>query len=421
MKHLSLSLLCCALGVSVTLAAESEAELRARAAALHQRIFTIDTHVDTPMASLRLPGWNLGERHDPAATLTQCDLPRMREGGLDAGVFAIYLDQGRRTPEGLAAARDTALRYFVNAREHIARHPDQCELALSAADGPRIAASGRRAIYLSIENGYAIGRDLSLLATYYQLGARIFGFVHNGNNDLADSIRPEKGPEWNGLSPLGREAVQECNRLGLVIDASHAADATLRELIERSQTPVMLSHSACRAVSNHPRNVPDDLLRAVAARGGVIQMNSVAGFMVKVPENPEFNAAENRLDARYAGRVLSDAENAELYLAQRRLRAKHFPVIPATFDDFLKHLFHAIDLVGADHVGIGADMDGGGGVVGLEDVSAYPKITLALLRRGLSEGDVEKIWGGNTLRLMRAAEDFARQARAPAKSAAGGS
>src|SRR6185503_10124009 len=166
-------------------------------------------------------------------------------------------------------------------------------------DGPRITATGRRAIYLSVENGYVIGRDLTLLRTYYELGVRFFGFVHNRNNDLADSGQPgTAGPEWQGLSPLGREAVVECNRLGLVIDASHASDATARQLIAESKTPVMFTHSSCTAVQKHARNVSDDLLRELAAHGGVIQINTVPSFLVpEVHDATEvaFNAAELEL------------------------------------------------------------------------------------------------------------------------------
>ena len=398
------------------LCAETDAELAARAAALHARIFTIDTHIDVPTASLRRSGWDISQRHDVQTDNSQCDFPRMREGGLKAGVFAVYLPQGPRTPEGLAAARDNALRAFLDIHKVAARFPDLCELAFTAADGPRIQAAGKLAIYLSIENGYAIGTDLTLIKTHYGLGARIFGVTHFSNNDLGDSATDVKGPEWHGLSPLGRQAVAECNRLGLLLDASHASDAVLHQLIALSATPVILSHSDCAAVNPHPRNVSDDLLRELAAHGGVIQMNMLSDYLIPVPPNPAREAARARIMAKVAGRELSDNERAAVMKEMHDL-AQQFPGPRATVDDFLKHLFHAIDVVGADHVGIGADMDGGGGVTGLEDVSGYGQITLALLKHGVSEADVEKIWGGNMLRLLRAAEDYAAKAKAsPAKS-----
>lgn len=402
-----LRLLFGSLAFAAVLHAETETELAARAAAIHARVFTIDTHLDTPTFSLRRPGWSIAERHDPAADYTQCDFPRMREGGLDAGVFVVFVDQGPRTPAGYAAIRDNALRTFLRIHAVAARHADQCALALAADDGPRIAASGRRAIYLSVENGYAIGRDLTLLKTYHDLGARFFGLAHSAHTDLADSATDANPPEWNGLSPLGREVVAECNRLGLVLDGSHASDAATRALIALSQTPVLLTHSGCRAIRDHKRNATDDLLRALAAKGGVIQMNTVSHFVVAAPPNPELDAAQAKLVQRYAGRAQTDEESAAAYLERLKLRrelGKH----RATLDDFLRHLFHAIEVAGVDHVGIGADMDGGGGVAGLEDVSDYPKITLALVQRGFTEEDIAKIWGGNTLRVLRRAEDFAR-------------
>ena len=411
------SLLLLALGFAAALHAETDAELAARAAALHARIFTIDTHLDTPTSSLRRTGWDISQRHAVAADFSQCDFPRMRDGGLKAGVFAVYVDQGPRTPEGFAKIRDNALRSFLRVHAVTERFADQCGLAFTADDALKIFATGKRVIFTSIENGYAIGQDLTLLKTYHDLGARFFGFVHNGNNDLGDSSQPgTKGPEWGGLSPLGEQAVVECNRLGFVIDASHSADTTTRQLIARSATPIILTHSGCKAINDHARNVSDELLRELAAHGGVIQMNTVTGFLVPTPPNPEFEKAQAAIMARNAGKNLSDAEGADMMVGIYKMRhdmAKN----RATLDDFLKHFFHAIEIAGVEHVGLGADMDGGGGVIGLEDVSDYPKLTLAMLKHGLSESDVEKIWGGNTLRLLRAAEDFAKtQKAAPAKS-----
>jgi membrane dipeptidase len=274
----------------------------------------------------------------------------------------------------------------------------------------RITQSGRRAIFLSIENGYAIGKDLTLLKTYHGLGARFFGVVHNGNNDLADSSQPDRvkprNPDWNGLSPLGREVVAECNRLGLVLDGSHASDETVRQLLELSRTPVMLTHSACRAVFDHPRNASDDLLRAIARQGGVVQVNTVSEFLRKLPVDAAYNAARQEVTTKWTGRN-SEADVAQASRERARLRWK-FPDRNATLEMYVEHLLHAVKIAGADHVGIGSDFDGGGGVVGLEDVSDYSKITRALLKAGLSEDDVAKIWGGNTLRVLRAAEEFAK-------------
>jgi membrane dipeptidase len=369
------------------------ADLSARADALHARIFTIDTHIDTPTLSLARNGWDISRRHDPLEDWSQCDIPRMREGGLDAAVFAIYVEQKERTAAGYEAVRDKAFGVIERVLATIEQRPEDCALALDSADGLRLAASGRRAIFLSIENGYAIGRSLDLLDTYHAKGVRIFGFVHRGNNDLADSSQDPAGPEWKGLSPLGRAAVQKCNELGIVIDASHA------------KTPVILSHTACKALLDHPRNVGDDILRELAANGGVIQMNTVSRFLVDTPDNPELNAEVVKLWVRNSAKGIP-ADDVEAYIEEQKLK-RRMTTVRATFDDFLAHLLHAIEVAGIDHVGIGADMDGGGGVVGMEDVSGYPRITRALLERGYSDADIAKIWGGNTLRVLRAAEEHA--------------
>ena len=198
---------------------------------------------------------------------------------------------------------------------------------------------------------------------------------------------------------------------GLVIDGSHASDATVHQMIALSQAPIILTHSSCKAICDHRRNVPDDLLRELAAHGGVIQMNTVSDFVLKSAQNPEMQAAIGKLFQRAASKVMTDAEEAEVGIEFSRL-VRDKATARATLDDFLKHLFHAIEVAGVEHVGIGADMDGGGGVIGLDDVGDYPKITLALLKHGLSEGDVAKIWGGNTLRVLRAAEAYAKQVKA---------
>lgn len=416
---LRLLLLPAALMVATALRAETEAEFAARAAAVHARLFTIDTHLDTPTYSLLFPGWDIAQRHEMRSDGSFCDFPRMREGGLKAAVFAVYLEQGPLTREGYLAVRDRTIRTFLHVREMVAAHPAACALALSADDGVRIAQGGRRAIFLSIENGYAIGQDITLLKTYHELGARIFGVVHNGNNDLADSAQPDKvkksGPTWGGLSPFGRNVVEECNRLGLVLDGSHASEATVQQLLQYSRTPILLTHSACRTIFDHPRNVTDELLRAVAKQGGVVQVNTVSEFLRKLPVDPAYNAARQELTTKWAGRT-SDADIAQAS-RERALLKWRTPDRNATLDQYIEHILHAVKIAGVDHVGIGSDFDGGGGLEGLEDVRDYPKITAALLKHGLSEADLAKIWGGNALRVLRAAEAYAERAKTTTKPA----
>ena len=373
------------------------------AAALHERLFTIDTHIDTPTASLVKPGWNFGARHDHAVDHTQCDLPRMREGGIDALVFAVYLAQLSRSPAGLRAAHDLALRHFERTHAAVQANAAACAVALTAADGPRLKAEGRRAIYLSIENAYSLGRDPANVAKFHALGVRMIGLTHNLNNDVADSSTDPRGPEWGGLSPLGREIVAECNRLGIVLDASHATDDALRDLLKLSKTPVILSHTDCRALCDHPRNVGDDLLRALAAQGGVIQINALPISLVDFPGSGRTAAIAGVL-LQFKDDVLSPETLAAQDAEYDRVCAEH-PNPRVTLDDFIRHIEHAVEIAGIDHVGIGCDFDGGGGSFeGLRDVTDYTNITRALLARGWSEANLAKLWGGNTLRVMRAAE-----------------
>jgi membrane dipeptidase len=367
---------------------------------LHERLFAIDTHLDTPTAGLSRQGWDFAVAHDYAADRSQCDLPRMQAGGADAVVFAAYVGQAARTPAGYEAAHELALRAFTRTHEVIGKNGVACGLALTAGDALRLKAEGRRAIFLSIENAYSLGRDADNVAKFHRLGVRMIGLTHMLNNDVADSSTDPRGPEWGGLSPLGREVVAECNRLGVVVDASHTSDAALHDLLDLSRTPVILSHSGCRAVCDHPRNIGDDLLRALAVKGGVISLNALPVAVVNAPDNGR-SAAFAELVLRYHDAVPSPevlaAEDADYARVSRE-----YPSPPATLDDYICHIEHAVAVAGLDHVGIGCDFDGGGGIAGLNDVSEYPNLTHALLARGWQEAALEKLWGGNVLRVMRA-------------------
>ena len=248
---------------------------------------------------------------------------------------------------------------------------------------------------------------------------RLAGLVHFSNNDLADSATDPKGPEWHGLSEKGRAFVAEANRLGIVLDASHASDEVLDQLMTSSKTPILLSHSGTRAVFNHPRNVDDQRLRALAANGGVIQINFMSDYLVATPKVPEREAALLALrdTLRKPGSTWQDRKAA---IARKHEIDRQWPVPRASFDDAFAHLLHAVQVAGIDHVGIGADLDGGGGVTGFEDARDYPKITPRLLAQGFSRDDVQKIWSGNVLRVLRAAEARAQaalpEASRPARS-----
>jgi len=370
---------------------------------LHFRLLTLDTHLDTPMAFAR-PGWDIMDRHETRSCFSQVDYPRMLEGGLSGGFFAIFTEQGPLTPEGYSAARDAALIRAVEIREMVARHADRFALAYTPEDARRAAAQGRRVVFQSIENSYPLGTDLTLLTTFYRLGVRLAGPVHFKNNQFGDSSTDPAGKTWHGLSPLGRQFVAEANRLGILLDASHASDDVLDQMMALSKTPIILSHSGCRALFDHPRNVDDAHLRALAASGGVIQVNSVSDYLIPTPKNPARDAAIHDLYAVLEDPARMTSERMADTAAKLADIDHRFPVPRATFDDFMKQLLHALQVAGTEHVGIGLDWDGGGGVTGIEDIVSLPKITAALLQAGYKEPDISAVWSGNVLRVLAQAQ-----------------
>jgi membrane dipeptidase len=368
--------------------------------ALHERLIVLDTHFDTP-ALFGVEGWSVMDRHHHGHDGSQVDYPRMVEGGVDGGVFTVFTAQGPRTEAGHAAARDFALQRIVEIREMAARNADHFRIVTTSAEARALANRRERFVFISLENSYPLGRDLSLMATFHRLGARMMSPVHTTNNDLSDSATAPA--EHGGLSPLGRQWVAEANRLGVLIDASHASDAATEQMIELSRAPIILSHTGARAVFDHPRNIGDDLMRKLAAKGGVIQLNAFSNYMITVPPNPERAAALAAVSRKFAGQPNTAAVLAARTADVRAVNAR-YPAPRATFDDFMKHLLHAISVVGVDHVGISGDFDGGGGVEGLDDVTAFPRITAALRSAGLSEAEIAKVWGGNALRLFEQAQ-----------------
>ncbi|HEX8215013.1 MAG TPA: dipeptidase [Allosphingosinicella sp.] len=368
----------------------------------HEQMLTLDTHLDTPVHFER-PGWNFDQWHEYEWDQTQTDIARMEAGGLDGGFFVIYTPQGEVTPRGYAQARDHALGRAAAIQRVVHQNRDKLEFATTAADAPRIHAAGKRIVYQSIENSYPLGEDLSMLASFHKMGVRMAGPVHNKNNQFADSATDK--PRWNGLSPLGRRWVAEMNRLGMVVDASHSSDAAFDQMLALSRTAIILSHSGPKALHEHPRNLDDERMRRLARAGGVMQINSL------------FLAHENRTEERTAIRArqakwldLSAQERRRLVADKAALDSRQ-PFTAADFDTFMRSLLHAIKVMGVDHVGLGADWDGGGGVPGMEDVSQLPKVTARLRREGYGERDIEKIWSGNVLRLLRQAEEFAQKNR----------
>ncbi len=397
---------CLALSLSQGVAVSAQTVVVSKEAArIHQRLLTLDTHLDTP-ASLDVPGWTIEAEHDD--DYTQVDLPRMKKGGLDGGFFAIYTPQGPLTSEAYRKVRDFAIMRGVSIREMVAADPANFTLATKASDAAKIAATGKRIVYMSIENAYPLGEDVSLISLFYSLGVRVSGFAHFANNQFADSSTdPSKTYKWGGLSPLGKQLLAEMNRLGIVPDASHSSDGVLDDLLKLSKSPVLLTHSGCKAIYDHPRNIDDDHLRTLAAKGGVIQMNAYGAYLRAIKPNPEREKALRALFAtRGEGKATAAERNA--LIAKRKQIDRLYPdTDKPNFDDFMKHLLHALKVAGPDHVGIGLDWDGGGGVKDMEDVRAIPRITAALLAASYSEADLQKIWSGNVLRVLAAAEAVA--------------
>lgn len=365
------------------------------AAQVHQRLLTLDTHLDTPVWFAN-PHWRFGERHDWRSDLAQVDLGRMDAGALDGGMFVIYTRQGPLTAAGFADAGAFAFKRLDEIHNTIGAYPGRIELVKTADQAVRADRAGLRFAFISIENSYPLGEDLSLLRRFHDGGVRMAGPVHSKDNQFADSATGEG--RWRGLSPLGKRWVAEMNRLGMVIDGSHASDAAFEQLLELSAAPIILSHSGPRAKWNHPRNIDDARIRRLAAKGGAVCMNSV--FLTRMVYTDE----RNRLDALVEQfPSMSAAEQAEVTAAVRALD-RIAPVQNANFETFMAHLLHLLKVAGPAHVCMGADWDGGGGVRGFEDITALPKVTERLLAAGYSEADLANIWSGNVLRILRAAE-----------------
>ena len=371
-----------------------------KAARIHSNVLTLDTHVDTPLLLAR-DGWDISRKNDPAGRGGQVDYPRMIEGGLDAAFFAVFLGQGERTTEGNQRAKQNALRIFDLIHNAIDDHPETAGLALTPDDAYRLKDEARLAIYIGLENGYPIGRDLSLVRKYYDLGARYITLSHSRNNDICDSSTDPAGPEHGGLSDFGREVVREMNDIGMIIDVSHISDDAFYDVIEISRSPVIASHSNARAICDHPRNLDDEMILALRDNGGVIHVCILSAY-VKTPDpNPERDAALQVVRDKYNNFIdLSGEEMEEASEEWARVNEK-YPRQLATVADLVDHIDHIVKLAGIDHVGIGTDFDGGGSLADCRDVSELGNITLELVKRGYSEADIEKIWSGNFMRVFR--------------------
>ena len=374
-----------------------------RAAKLHREAIVVDTHIDTPQRFLD-EDFDLTPR-DPKGHI---DLPRMKEGGLDAGFMSIYVDMRRH--QGLEATR-RALQLIDSVNQQVARHPDQLVLATSAADVRRAHKQKKIALLMGMEGGTPIADDLRLLRLFYQLGVRYMTLTHGLANNWADSSTDE--PKHNGLTDFGKEVVREMNRLGMLVDISHVSDKAFYDALEISQAPMIASHSSCRALCKHPRNMTDEMIKALAAKGGVIQINYHIGFLDQTYADAyEKIAPELRARMRALAEQYKDDDHA-LSEAREALFKDYQAQLPkVSWERVVEHVDHAVRLVGADHVGLGSDFDGATMPEGLNDASYLPRLTQALLDRGYREKDIKKILGGNTLRVMEEAERVAARLQA---------
>lgn len=387
----------------------TEEEVVAHATDLHRRILTIDTHDDIP------PNFATAEVDPGVRGGRQVTLPKMREGGLDAAFFVVYVGQGERTPDGYAQAHaDATAKFGAIHRMADTLYPEEIALAYRADDVQRIHDAGKLVAAIGIENGYAIGRDLSLLRVYYDLGARYVTLTHGGHNDIGDSSTPsdrlgDAEEEHGGLSAFGREVVAEMNRLGMMVDVSHVAKSTMLDAARLSRAPIIASHSSTRALADHPRNLDDEQLLALRENGGVAQMVALGDFVKVMPEKDAARRAlwqELGITSYRAFREMTDAQRA-IYDARTAELDERWP--PADVSDFVDHIDHAVRLIGIDHVGISSDFDGGGGVEGWNDASESLNVTIELVRRGYSDEEIAKLWGGNLLRVWREVERVAAE------------
>ncbi|MFD1467900.1 dipeptidase [Hymenobacter caeli] len=384
----------------------AEAKLQAKAHAIHAKAFVVDAHEDTPSKHLVKPGFDLADDH-AAKEDGQVDLPKMKRGGLDAAFWVVYVGQGPRAPAGYAAIRQEVQAQFDAIHAAIRRYPTELALATTPAEARRIRRAGQRALFIGMENGYPVGQDLAMLQAYYNQGARYLTLCHSSNNDLCDSATDPKGPEWQGLSPLGERAVREMNRLGMMVDVSHTSDSTFYDVLRASRVPVIASHSGSRVLADMPRNLTDAMLRALARHGGVVQLNLFSPYVKTEVKTPARQAAEQAFYTKWSIKTFLNvyalpAADRTQALAEYVDIERKYPVSLATVQDAANQIDHLVQVAGIDHVGIGSDFDGGSVLDGLADVGDFPHLTLELLRRGYSARALRKIWGGNLFRVMDA-------------------
>lgn len=418
MKRYSLSLLGLVLLAACGQKKESKAAeetLEAKAARIHQAVITIDTHDDINVANFT-DSINYTQRLN-----TQVNLPKMREGQLDVAWLIVYTGQGPLTPDGYAAAEENAMAKFEAIKRLTTTYaPDQMVLATSSAQVRQATEEGKMVAMIGVENAYPMGEDLANFEKYHALGARYVSLSHNGHSQFSDSNTGEAdGFLHDGLSELGKQAVVEMNRLGMMIDVSHPSKEAMRQMIALTKAPIIASHSSARALCDHSRNLDDEQLMWLKENGGVVQTVAFSSYVNTEKHNArnQYMSALRKKLAEEKGlkwyerselRALS-AEEREAFMAyayeindRANEVAANDAEAPAgvTVADFVDHIDHMVDLIGINHVGISSDFDGGGGITGWSDASETQNVTLELVKRGYSEEDIAKLWGENLLRVL---------------------
>ncbi|MBN1339829.1 MAG: dipeptidase [Bacteroidales bacterium] len=377
------------------------------ASEIHEKALTVDSHTDTPWALLR-GGYDLNQRYDARHDRLQVDFPRMKEGGLDAVFMAAFVAQGPRDEDGNERAVARISQSIDSIQSHLSERSGTAMPGLTPGDAYRFEKEGKRTVFIGIENGYGIGNDLSNIEKFYKNGARYITLCHTLNNDICDSSTDTT--EHKGLSPFGEKVVIEMNRVGMMIDVSHISDSSFYDVIQLTSVPVIASHSCARALCDNPRNLTDDMLKTLAGNGGVIQMCILSDY-VKTPEPfPQRDSARQAVREKFNGFEGLTEEQMEMARKEWYAIDSIFPRRLATVSDMVNHIDHIVQVAGIDHVGIGTDFDGGGGLKDCNDVSRMGNITLELVRRGYTEEQITKIWGGNIMRVMGEVQDYAQKA-----------
>lgn len=387
--------------------------LEARAQRIHESVLTIDTHVDIPLDFAT-------DAVDPGGfTKSQVDLPKMRAGGLDAPFFIVYTPQGPLTEDGYKKAQEIAFTRLSAIRRFVNAYPQEIGLARSAAEARRIAKSGRKVAFIGMENAFPLGPapTQEAIDDLARQGVRYAGVAHFGHNQFGDSSNPnteggDAEEKWGGLSPLGRDLVGMLNRAGIMVDVSHASRKVMLQAAELSRAPIIASHSGVKAVADSPRNLDDEQLLALKRNGGVAQMVALDVYVKPLNAAQKSLQEQIRKEMNLETSAKRAAMSKEVEAEYERRMKGIWDIAPrATVSDFVDHIDHAVKVAGVDHVGIASDFDGGGGVVGWENAAETLNVTRELVRRGYTDADIAKIWGGNLLRVLAAAEKAAREPR----------